>query len=157
MSADLQPAEQFVNPTTGEVLTLASPDADLGHYLADIRDLESILREHKKIVTRELLSRMDRSASWTVYADGVKLSGASPKPTEEFNGPALHEALSALVDEGVLTVEAVDAAVETVVTYEPRKRGINSLRALGGRVKEIVDAHATEVTKDRRITVSRAA
>ena len=72
-----------MNPTTGELLSLASPDGDLGRYLADIRDLEGQIREHE-IVTRELLSRMDRAASWTVYDAGLKLSGASPAPSEEW-------------------------------------------------------------------------
>ena len=156
MSTEVAPVPEFANPITGEVLTLASPNADLGRYLADLREFEGRVREYKRAVTDELLARMDRSASWTVHAEGVKLSGASPQPSEEWDGPALREALLDLVDEGVLSIEAVDAAVETVVSYKPRKAGINALRKLGGRAAELVAEHRREVEKQRYITVSRA-
>lgn len=157
MSTELEPTAQVLSPKTGEVLSPDSPPATLGQFLADVREHESEVKEAKRTVTRWLVAHMDKSASWTIRTDGLKLSAPSPKPTEQFDGAALHEALSALVDEGLLTVEAVDAAVETVVSYEPRKRGINALRALGGRVAEVVDAHATTVEKDRYVSVSRAA
>jgi hypothetical protein len=147
---------QLVNPTTGELITLDSPTDDLANFLADMREHESLCREAKKLVTREVVSRMDKQASWTVHAGGLKLSTSSPAPTEEFDGPMLHEALQVLVDQGVISVEALDAAVETVIKYEPRRKGINALRKLGGRAAEIVNAHATEVHKDRYIKVERA-
>ena len=156
MSTDVDRAVQFANPITGEVLTLASPDRDLGSYLADLRDFESVLREHKRIVTRELLERFDKQASWTHRFEGLKLTSSSPAPVEEWDGAELREALLALVDEGVLAIEAVDAAVETIVSYKPRKTGINALRKLGGRVNEIVESLKSEVEKDRYVSVTRS-
>lgn len=146
----------LMNPATGEVVALDGPTEDLGQFLADLREHESMWREAKKLVTRELVARMDKSASWTLHVNGLKLSTQSPAPSEEFNGPELREALLDLVDEGVVTIEAVDAAVETVVTYKPRKAGINALRKLGGRVVDAINAHRTETEKDRYISVGRA-
>lgn len=155
---DLVPTRsiQLVNPSTGELVELDGPTEALAEFLADMREHESLCREAKKLVTREVVSRMDRQAAWTIRAAGLKLSAASPQPTEEFDGPELKEALHALVEEGVISIEAVDAAVETVVTYKPRKAGIVALRKLGGRVAEVVDAHSREVEKERYVSVSRA-
>lgn len=154
LSPQIVPQQTIVSPSTGEVLAPDSPVEDLGRFLTDVRSHESEVREAKRTVTRWVVARMDSAASWSLHAPGFKLTAPSPKPTEQFDGPALREALLPLVDEGVLSVEAVDAAVEPVVTYEPRKRGINALRKLGGRVEEIVNAHATPVEKERYVTVT---
>lgn len=149
-------AVQFANPVTGEVLHLGSPDVDLGRYLADLREFESVLREHKKMVQRELLSRMDRRAEWTAHLEGgLKLTGQSPKLQEDWDGAALKSALMSLVDEGVLAVEAVDAAVETEISFKVKKAGINRLRKLGGRVAETIDSLCMQHEPDRRVSVSR--
>lgn len=155
MSTDLEQVPTFVSPTTGEVVSLAAPTDQLGHLLADIRDAETALRDAKREINQELFARWDKLASYTHRFDGLEMSGPSPKPAEAFDGPSLHTALMLLVTEGVLAVEAVDAAVETVVTYEPRKKGINALRALGGRVQAVVDAHASETYKERYVRVVR--
>lgn len=147
---------QLVNPSTGELLTLDSPTEDLGRFLADMREHESLCREAKRAITREVVARMDKGATWTLHVEGLKLSSQSPAPVEEFDGPALHEALQFLVDEDVIGVEALDAAVETVISYKPRKAGINALRKLGGRVADVVDEHRTVIDKDRYVSVSRA-
>jgi hypothetical protein len=156
--SDLVPTTsiQLVNPSTGEVVELDGPTESLAEFLADMREHESLCREAKKLVTREVVSRMDKSATWTLHVAGLKLSAASPAPTEEFDGPELKEALHALVEEGVLSIEAVDAAVETVVSYKPRKAGINALRKLGGRVAEVIAEHCREVEKDRYVSVGRS-
>lgn len=153
---DVERAVQFANPLSGEVLTLASPSDDLGRYLADLREFESVLREHKKMVTRELLGRMDKQASWTQHFAGLKLTGQSPQPGEEWDGAELREALLKLVDEGKLSIEAVDAAVETVVSYNVKKAGVNKLRKVGGVVASTVDGLVRPVERERRVSVSRA-
>jgi hypothetical protein len=156
MSTELEQVPEFANPVTGEVLTLAAPTEDLARFLADLRDLESRFREAKGIVTREITARLDRQAKWTLHLPGgLKIRGQSPAPVEEWDGLELRSALLELVDEGVVDIEAVDAAVETVVTYKPLKRGINSLRKLGGRVGAVVEAHRRESEPERRVSVSR--
>lgn len=149
----------IVSPATGEVLALDAPTEDLAGWLVDVRDWEAQARDAKRVVTAEILSRLDRGASWTAHFPdaGIKISGDSPAPVEEWDGAELRTFLLDLVDEGVITVEAVDAAVQTVVTYKPRKAGINALRKLGGRAQEVVDALCRTVERDRRITVTRSA
>jgi hypothetical protein len=147
---------EVISPATGEFISLDSPTEKLGECLADIRDYESLLREAKRALTTELLARFDRNAQWTVHAGGFKLSGQSPAPVEEWDGAELRTALLGLVDADLLSIEAVDAAVETVVTYKPRKAGINALKKLGGRVGEVVESLRQESERERRITVSRA-
>jgi hypothetical protein len=145
---------EVLNPTTGEILSLDRPTGELGRYLLEVREFEQVLREHKNLVTRELLARLDKDASWTLYEDGLKIVGQSPAPVKEWDGAELRSALLGLVDEGVLSIEAVDAAVETIVTYKPRKAGIGKLRKLGGRVKATVDELARESEPRRSVTVS---
>lgn len=157
MSTDLQPVEEFVSPATGEVLTLASPTPDLAGYLADIRDLESRIREHKRVVTGELLARLDRNAAWTEHlSGGLKISSPSPAPVEEFDELALREELLQCVDRGELSIEAVDRAVETIVTYKARKTGINAIRKISPEMEQLVNGYRRMVEKDRRVTVTRS-
>jgi hypothetical protein len=140
---------------TGTVIDLDADSRALAFYLLDIRELQSELREATKAISREILNRQDRMASWTMRLDGVKVTGQSPQPSEEWDGAELHEALMALVDRDLLSVEAVDAAVETVVTYKPRKAGITALRRLGGEVAATVNRLCRSEEKERRVSVSR--
>ena len=146
---------QVVHPVTGELLTVDHSTEALAQYLLDVRDLETGLRVDKKAVTTEILRRQDRAASWTTHAGSLKVSGQSPAPMEVFDGLELRNALGLLVDAGVITVEAMDAAVVTEVKYTPRKAGIAALRKLGGEVKKVVDGLAVEREPERRVTVSR--
>jgi hypothetical protein len=167
MSVELAP-RFVIHPITGEQLSLDSPDAQLAGAVEGIRTLESQLKDVKSAITREWLDRRDREASWTVHVPGVgKVSAPSPKPTVVYGEPRsrspvtydagpLREALLALADEGLITMQAVDAAVEPVVTYEPRKKGITALLRLGGRVGATVSAFAQEAPeKARYLTVTR--
>jgi hypothetical protein len=156
MSTEITRPIEVWNPTTGELLDLTAPTDDLGRFLADVRELEELMRESKRFVSQELLARMDKQAKWTFHSSGLKLSGDSPAPVEEWNGAELRTALLELVDAGVIAIEAVDAAVETVVSYHPKKAGINQLRKLGGAVAETIDGLARQTERTRRVTVSRA-
>ena len=122
-----------------------------------MKDYESRLREARSLLSQEILRRQDQAASWTTRAGGFVLKGSSPAPQEEFDALALREDLLGLVDEGALHIQAVDNAVETVVTYKVRKGGLNQLRKLGGVVAQIIDRHATPVEKTRYVSVVRDA
>ena len=99
MSTELDP-RTVVHPLTGEVLSLDLPDAELALALDGVRILEGELRDVKSALGRELLARMDASASWTLHLPGVgKVTAPSPKPLIEYDGPGLREALLALADE----------------------------------------------------------
>ena len=155
MSTELAP-RFVIHPATGEKLELDAPDDQLALALDSIRTLEGQLRDVKSALGAELLQRMDQQAAWTMHVPGVgKVTAPSPKPTIEYDGPALREALLELADQGLITQGAVDAAVETVVTYEPRARGITALLRLGGSVEAVVASFGTETQRTRYVSVKR--
>lgn len=148
----------IVHPFTGEQLELHDAGIDdLARLMDDLKDYKSRLQETQSLVSREVLRRQDQQASWTTRAGGFILKGSSPAPAEEYDALELRSELLGLVDEGALGIAAVDAAIETVVTYKPRKAGINALRKLGGVVAQIVDRHSRPVDKPRYVSISRDA
>lgn len=152
---ELVPATHFANPVTGEVLSLDSPTEDLGAYLADIRDLESRIREEKAIVNRELLARLDKQRKWTLpLGNGLKISAPSDEPGEEWDGAQLHEALCDLADDEVITTDAINAAVEIVVEYKVRKAGLNALRK-NPRIAELIAPFCRQAERPRYVKVMR--
>lgn len=146
---------QVLNPITGEVLTLDSSTAALGQALGDIREFKSLLDETVRAISGELHARMDQEALYTVHTPGLELRGQSPAPVESWDGVELRTALLELSDAGTLSIDAVDRAVETVVTYKARKAGIVALRKLGGEVEQTIDSLCQRSERERRITVVR--
>lgn len=150
---------RLFDPASGEELDLGLvSDATLANLRDMIRDAEEEQRLAKHKIDAEVLSRMDRQARWTLRVEGYELTAPSPAPKTEYpDAAALHAALMDFVDSGDLTVEAVDAAVEQVLTYKPRKAGIEALRKRGGRIAEVIAAHEQQVEPARRVTIKRAA
>ena len=157
MSTDLVPT--IVHPLTGEAFALPDlTDALLARLLEDVKEYEWRLRNVKRAVSDEALRRMDRTASWTLHAgEGFTLKGASPAPVEQFDVVALRTDLAQLVADGLISDEAMNNAVEEIVDYKARKRGIDALRKLGGIVAETVNRHASNVEKQRYVSVERSA
>lgn len=150
MSEAVERGLQVANPLTGELLTIANAsDRDLADYLVDVRELESSIREHKSLVNRELLARMDRNASWTLPAGDWKLSAPSPATGEEWDGAGLYAALCDLSDSGVITMDAVNLAVTIEHVYKVRAVGVKALRKLPG-VGQVVDRFCTEAEPKQR-------
>ncbi len=156
MSTELGRPITVVSPRTGEVIEIDAPTKALAEYLLDVREHESLLREAKNLVQGEVLRRMDFEKKWTLHVPGLKLTGQSPQPVEMWDGLELREALSPLVDAGELSVEAMDAAVETIVSYKVHKRGINALRAGGGEAAEIVERLCNTTEPARRVSIGRS-
>lgn len=157
MSTDVARAVQFANPVTGEVLTLDAPDQDLGQYLADIREYKSVLNEHVAMVNRELLGRLDKSANWTRHLEGgLTLSAPSSEPSVEYDARSLWQALQQLADNGFITFEAADAAVESVITYKAKAAGIKRLAKVSAKLRDLIAEHSHEVEKTRYVSVKRA-
>jgi hypothetical protein len=149
--------QPLVHPLTGQALDLDNATyEDLGRMLAEIDEQKLLLQELRNLVGGEVLSRQDLEVQWTTHAGDYKLTGASKQPVEEFDGLELRNALLELADAGVISQEAVDRAVETVITYKPKKAGIAALRKLGGDVKDLIDDRAIEVPRRRYVKVERA-
>lgn len=147
---------RVVHPVTGQVVDLDGPIDQLAQFLADARDIDAAVKDAKRAVTDEVLRRADADAAWTIHLPGVKLSMPSPAPVEDWDELELREALLTLADEGVISVEAVDRAVEPVVTYKIRAAGVKALRKLGGRVAEAIDSRARETQRTRYVKVERS-
>lgn len=158
MSREVVQREIVLHPTTGEVLDLASASTDdLGRFLYEVRDFESRLKEAKGLASREVLRRQDMSAEWTTRASNYVLKGASPAAghKEEFNGEALYNELWQLEAEGLISAEAIEAAVDPEVVYTTKKAGITKLRKIGGKVADAVNHHATSAEKPRYVNVEK--
>lgn len=144
------------DPITGEVLDLATAATDeLAAYLANVRDLEHRLRDHKKAAQAEVLKRMDSEATWTVRVGDWKLTGASPSPKVVYDAQGLQADLRQLAADDLVAPAAVERAVETVTSLRVSQAGINALEKLGGAVAEVVARHRREEPRDRRVAVSR--
>ena len=142
---------ELFNPMTGEIVSLDAPTPDIARLIADIRELESRLREAKALAGREILNRMDKQASWTLRGDDWEVVGESPAAgvDKEWNGAALFDALKGLHDQGLLEWTAVRAAIETEVSYKIKQAGISALRKSGWG--DLIDEFCTEVPRERRI------
>lgn len=149
--------ELIVHPGTGEQLDLTADDVYLVRWFDEIKELEARLKEVRAEVGRELTSRMDRAAKWTLRAGGLEARVPSPAPSVEWNVDALRATLADLLSDGMISEDASDAALEVVVTYKPRVAGLNALKKLGGEVQERVEACGVEVEKPRNVSVKRAA
>lgn len=147
-----------VHPATGEGLALDSPTADLGRFLDEVRDLESRLREAKRLVGDEVHRRMDRERRWTLRDGDYELRGESDEPKVEWDKDALYGLLLGLVEERTITPEAAGAALEEVRELKLKQRGLSALRK-NPELRERIDSCGEEVPLDqrqRRVSVRRA-
>ncbi len=146
---------QVLVPHTGEVLSLDSPPEELAALLAEVKDVESRLRELKGEVSAEFHRRFDRARKWSVDAGDYKVAGQSDQPITEYDPDLLAVVLTQLVDEGAITPDAMDDALESITTWKIRKAGINALRK-SPKFAELIDACGTEKQPEgRRVTVRR--
>lgn len=142
-----------VTPLTGEVVVLDSATNVLADWLHRVRQAEADLRDAKRAVSGELLTRMDKDAVYTARLGGFEVKGDGPSPVVEYDAERLRTELHLLVRDEVITERAMDNAVEIVQTYKAKANGINALHKLGGRVAAVIDACKREVPRDRRIAV----
>lgn len=146
----------LVDPRTGEMLPLDADTGTLAGWVDQLADLERHAREVRARIGEELLHRLDRSAKWTHHLDGFTVTAPSPAPVVEWDAVALRATLRDLEDEGVIDEEAVQAALEVVITYKARTAGLNALRKLGSDVAERIAACGHEVERRRTVKVKRS-
>lgn len=143
---------RVIVPGSGEIVVLAELDENtLGRLLLAAKDFEDQLDGLKKRVAVEVLERMDRRAKWTFHVGGIKLTGKAPGATE-ISADLLSANLQPLVDDGTITAEAKEAAVEPVTKLKVRKAGAKALEKLGGRVAKAVK-QATRPADDAKRSV----
>lgn len=150
-------AREAINPLTGEIVDLAAATTtDLAVERDEIRAARDRLGTWAKAVDAELTARLDKEAkrSATVGDYKLQVTGPTVKHTDEVGGRA---AMLKLVEEGVLSEAAVDAAFEEVPTIKARRRGINALhKHADPRVRETIAQYDRDVENPtRRVTVNR--
>lgn len=146
--------EIVVHPATGEVLHLTGETADLVRWLQEVRDMESQIRDVKRLVTRELIARMDRDVRYTLQIGDLDVKGDGPIPPTVYDGQQLRQALTEYVDADVITQDTLDRAVEVTQEYRPRAAGINALKRLGGGVALTIEQHGRpKENYERRISI----
>lgn len=160
-AAEITPAPAdipaVIDPSTGEAVVVASATTDtLAMFLDNVRQVEQTFREHKRAVTREILSRMDREARWSGVVGDYAITGDGPTKPTEYDAEALYNALTEYVDSGAISEAALDAAIERRYSYKAKHRGIQALARLGGHISETILQHSSEVEKTRSVQVRRA-
>lgn len=145
------------HPRTGKEVSFSADDAELGEYLAAVKDLENETARAKRMVWETLLSRMDKRGSWTVHAGPISLTGEAPGKVE-YDGERLHLELEVLAEEGLIDPDAAKEAVKSKVEWKPAVLKIKGLAKLGGDVAAAIERCAipTDPSK-RRVTVTRKA
>lgn len=128
---------------------------DLADLVDKVRITEQTLRNYRELIGLELLRRMDKSAKWTIQTPQYTVTAPSPDAaiTEEWDIERLRDLLADLQDEGVIDADAADAALEVSFSYKVRAAGIKNLRKLGPEIAQLIDECATEVPKNRRVSV----
>ena len=142
---------------TGEIISLGAPTDILAECVDHLKDVRSQLNEALGEIDRELLARGDREAQWTVHAGPWKVSMDSPAPKVDYNGETLYHDLAALAVKGVISHEALDAAVEIITGYKVKVAGVNRLKKLGPKVVEVIERSASTSERRRSVRVERAA
>lgn len=143
---------RIFEPGTGAEIDLqAAPLEQLADWRHAMRSYEEDAKLAKQAVDREIVARMDRAALWTQREGRYVVTAPSPAPAVEYDADALRDAL---IEHG-LDQDAVDRAVVPVVTFKVSKRGLDALRKLPG-LADVIDEHATEIEKPRRVSVKTA-
>lgn len=119
----------LVNPDTGEVVPLAdAPMPLIAAVMGDIQVRIDELQELKRGLGRVMVERMDKNASWTARARGVKVTAPSPVAgAVTWDAELLYEILDALVAEDVITREAALKACQQRVEHVALAPGIKAL------------------------------
>lgn len=155
-SSEIAPVEYALVPWTGELVALANAtDEQLAELLEQAREIEQdALRQLKRAVQEEILSRMDREACWTVHAGRVTLTGDSPNRSD-WDVERLRKTLRSLTRSGAISSAAATKAVRRKVVYEASVSGVNALLKLGGTVAERLEECRVPSSRPRGVRVSR--
>jgi hypothetical protein len=134
----------LVNPRTGEVVNVDSPDDAVIDLLQFIRDGRALLDTLDGEVSQWLRARADARRTWTLA--GGRASMPSDRPTTEWSVTKLAELLPRLVADGHITQGDADACLQTVVVV---------VSSEVKRVKNAAIPRIAEAIMDCRVEVPR--
>lgn len=147
-----------MQPGTGEIVDLAQQTTtDLAVMRDEVREMRSVISEWAHALDDEITSRLDFEGTRSAAVGAWKVTTTAPTVWET-DEKALRDALLTLALGGVLSMSAVDKAVEVTEVLKAHRRGLNALhKHADERVREVVAAHDREVPNGyRRVTVCPA-
>lgn len=142
--------ESVVLPGTGTVVDLSDPVAATG-ALEDLRQLESLVKEAKGIVTRSIVWHGRHTGGLTFeLPDGRKVE-ISDRPKIEYDAEAIEEELreAGMPEESIARI-VKETLVKTVVAVEAKK----AARA-NPDYAAIIERNKTEVPSNPSISIRR--
>jgi hypothetical protein len=119
--AELQPAgPTVVDRVTGEVLSVRDASIEqLAEFTTHCQQVKQEIGDAERVVSDELLDRLDKSASWTQRAGLYELKAPSPTAgTETYPPDMLRDVLARLVDAGTISEEAAKNALQRRLVLE---------------------------------------
>ena len=94
----------------------ASEVIELAEFTANAVELVRVAKEAQGVVSDELVRRLDLRGKWTLRDGGFEIKSSSPEAgTVGYDTDLLLAALTGLVENGVIAVEAAHAALEPIV------------------------------------------
>lgn len=155
-AAALTPAprpSKAMNPTTGELLELASTPTDvLAEQYREVSNfVQNGARAFQRAVADELLARMDHEREYTVHVGHWTVEGDSANRTEIDDAQGLYEELTALAASGVVSQEAVEKGFKT--ERKAVRSGLNALKRVPGPVRDAIEAREVQSQRPRQVRV----
>lgn len=148
----------LTNPSTGDSVALSDATVDqLADYKLAVAEWQDAAKAAQQMADGEILRRMDKQAKWTIHTPFGILTGRSPADVRTIDDPqGLRDALLELEAQGLLSTEAVEAAIsQPPPKPQPLKvavSGIDALLKIGGQVAETVERFSRMVPPDRKVT-----
>jgi hypothetical protein len=124
---ELEPlGREIVHPVTGEILDLSSESVErLAELTVDLQKDRENIAAFDQALSDALLAHLDRSALWTQRVGDptgdVQYELKAPSPTagtESYRLDLLHDALSLLIDAGVISETAASGAMQRRLVLE---------------------------------------
>lgn len=150
----------IVHPGTGEAIDLATATTtDLAGRMEELSELLSDLGAFRRALINELAGRLDAAGRRSATVGEFTI--ATNAPTEEIVDVAtLREALEQLVDERVITRDAIDAVIVTPDPKPPAprvdKRALNVLRRTdNSQLADAIDQATSRAKTNRTIKIER--
>lgn len=140
------------DPITGEVVPL-SDTARLADWMVALKAHRAALNTASALVQEVLVAAMDRDASWTINRPGGTVSTTSPArgvAAAQWDGPKLHDVLSRLVEQDIISKQALAAAVKIETEYVPIAKGVKALLSLPDVAPYVETCRASEVEPKKR-------
>jgi hypothetical protein len=153
MTTDL--VQQFVNPSTGEVVTTADATDLLAQERRSVVAMKRSLDQYAAALDEELVRRLDKMGRRSAVVGGWKLETKAATVTA-WDEQALLAALGELVGDDLLDPAIVDEVLPPV-TPAPRKldrsRANTLLRHPNPHVRAAIEACVSEVPQRRPVSV----